>query len=112
MENYAMNRNENANGTLTHASYRPTVVVGAGQLTGVIWGTGRRCRISLARVDRESGVVDQQLTPANIVDLANLTALLADSLNRHGNLEGDLGDDLGFLSHCIAQAMGMRWPLS
>ena len=84
------------------------IVAGAGQLRAVMSKRSGRWQLAILREDSQTGEVGSLLGPADIEDLAVLTALIATALHEHAELDDvGLSDDLGCLGHELARMLGI-----
>ena len=84
------------------------IVAGAGQLRAVMWKRNGHWQLAILREDSQTGEVGGLLGPADIEDLAALTAIIAQSMHDYANLDDvGLSDDLGCLGHELARMLGI-----
>ena len=85
------------------------ILAGAGNLRAMLWKPNGRWRVAIVREDAVTGEVSDLLTPEDIVSLAELTTLIALTLNEHAKLDDvGLSDDLGCLGHHLAKTLGIK----
>lgn len=84
------------------------ILAGAGNLRAMLWKPKDRWRVAILREDAMTGELSDLLTPEDIVSLAELTALIALTLNEHAKLDVGLSDDLGCLGHHLAKILGIK----
>lgn len=108
-----MKASTNANGT-KGPDVRPVKMLAvAGNLRALMWKPNGCWQVAIVREDAVTGEVSDVVSPADIINLAELATMIAQALHDHADLEDvELSDDLGCLGHNMARTLGLKLEFS
>lgn len=85
----------------------PIAYARSSSLMAVLWDTMDGCRFTVFRANRETGEPDNPFRPRDAEHLVRLTVVMSFAMQVSGLVDGELSDDLGCLSHCLSQTLGI-----
>ena len=103
-----MKASKKANGKSRSQPASRTMKGAAGHLRAVMYKECGCWKIAIRRQAPDTGEISDELTPADVINLAELTAVIAQALHDYAQLDNtSLSDDLGCLAHNLIRTLGI-----